>query len=115
MPEARIILSQTATYLAGCPKSNAAYKAIDRAFQEVKQNPTLQIPLHLRNAPTTLMKQEGYAEGYKYPHDYANHFVRESYLPQQLAKKTFYEPTVMGREKLLKERLEFLWKEIKKK
>jgi putative ATPase len=115
MPEARIILAQTTIYLAACPKSNAAYLAIDQAWKDIKTNTTLQIPIHLRNAPTPLMKQEGYAQGYKYPHDYIDHFVHETYLPQQIADKTYYTPTDQGREKLLKERLEFLWKKRKKK
>jgi putative ATPase len=115
MPEARIILAQTTTYLAGCPKSNAAYLAIDKAWQDINKNPTLQIPKHLRNAPTPLMKREGYAQGYKYPHDHPDHFVQESYLPQPIADNVYYRPTEQGREKLLKERLQFLWNKIKKK
>lgn len=110
MPEARIILSQVTTYLASCPKSNAAYLAIDAAIRDVKENPDLPVPLHLRNAPTKLMKDEGYSDGYKYPHDYPQHFVNETYLPDKLKTKRYYFPTELGREKTLKERLLMLWK-----
>jgi putative ATPase len=115
MPEARIILSQTTTYLASCPKSNAAYLAIDQAWHDVKENPTLQIPKKLRNAPTSLMKQEGYGQGYKYPHDYPDHFIGETYLPDKIKETVYYRPTEMGREKALKERLQQLWKKYKNK
>jgi len=110
MPEARIILSQVTTYLASCPKSNAAYLAIDEAIKDVKENPDLPVPLHLRNAPTKLMKNEGYSDGYKYPHDFPQHFVKETYLPEKLKNKRYYFPTDIGREKSLKERLKLLWK-----
>jgi putative ATPase len=110
MPEARIILSQVTTYLASCPKSNAAYLAIDAALKDVKENPDASIPLHLRNAPTNLMKDEGYGDGYKYPHDFPQHFVNETYLPEKLKNKRYYFPSDLGREKTLKERLTQLWK-----
>ena len=110
MPEARIILSQVTTYLASCPKSNAAYLAIDAAIKDVKENPDLPVPLHLRNAPTKLMKDEGYSDGYKYPHDFPQHFVNETYLPDKLKNKKYYFPSDLGREKRLKERLNQLWK-----
>jgi len=110
MPEARIILSQVTTYLASCPKSNAAYLAIDAALKDVKENPDVSIPLYLRNAPTKLMKDEGYSDGYKYPHDYPQHFVNETYLPDKLKNKRYYFPSDIGREKTLKERLILLWK-----
>ena len=110
MPEARIILSQVTTYLASCPKSNAAYLAIDAAIKDVKENSDIPVPLHLRNAPTKLMKDKGYGSGYKYPHDFPQHFVNETYLPDRLKNKRYYFPTDNGREKALKERLKLLWK-----
>jgi putative ATPase len=110
MPEARIILSQITTYLASCPKSNSAYLAINAALDDVKKYPGIPIPLNLRNAPTKLMKDEGFSEGYKYPHDFPQHFVKETYLPEKLKNKRYYIPSEIGREKSLKERLKFLWK-----
>jgi putative ATPase len=115
MPEARIILSQVTTYLASCPKSNAAYLAIDAALKDVRENPEIPVPLHLRNAPTKLMKNEGYGKDYKYPHDFPKHFVEETYLPEKLKNKQYYKPTDIGREKGLKERLKLLWKNRYKK
>lgn len=110
MPEAQIILSQAATYLASVPKSNAAYLAINQAMQEVKESSPEPVPLHLRNAPTALMKQEGYARGYQYPHDYPDHFIEENYLPIGKQDKIYYRPSEQGYEKTLKDRLERLWK-----
>jgi putative ATPase len=110
MPEAQIILSQAATYLASVPKSNAAYLAINQAMQDVKASSPEPVPLHLRNAPTALMKKEGYAKDYKYPHDYPEHFVEENYLPEAKKEKIYYQPTDQGYEKTLRERLERLWK-----
>jgi putative ATPase len=115
MPEARIVLAQVATYLACCPKSNAAYLAVDAAWEDVRQNPTLTIPLHLRNAPTGLMKQLNYGQDYKYPHDHPGHFVAETYLPESLKNKIYYHPTELGREKALKERLDLIWSKRHKK
>jgi putative ATPase len=114
MPEARIILAQCTTYLASCPKSNAAYLGIEKAASEVKNKPLYPVPLHLRNAPTKLMKQIGYGKEYKYPHDYDNDFVPENYLPEELKNSQFYFPGKNGQEKNLKERLKFLWKGRKK-
>jgi putative ATPase len=114
MPESRIILSQCATYLASSPKSNAAYMAIDSALNDVKNNPQYQVPLHLRNAPTKLMKELGYGKDYKYPHSFENHFLEEGYLPEELKNKQYYLPTENGNEKQIKERLKALWKNIKK-
>ncbi|MEI6053635.1 MAG: replication-associated recombination protein A, partial [Opitutaceae bacterium] len=113
MPEARIILANVATYLASAPKSNASYLAIDAALEDVRRMPNLPVPIHLRNAPTQLMKQLGYGEQYKYAHDYPNHFVDQQYLPDALKEKIYYHPTENGREKSIKERLEFLWKKRK--
>jgi len=110
MPEARIILAQCTTYLASSPKSNAAYIGIDKAISTVRNNPLYPVPLHLRNAPTKLMKDIGYGKEYKYPHDFQNHFIEENYLPEELKNKQFYFPTENGQEKNLKERLKFLWK-----
>jgi len=110
MPEARIILAQVTTYLASVPKSNAAYLAVDEALAEVRQNKNLNIPLHLRNAPTKLMKEIGYGEDYKYPHSFPAHFVRQQYLPDELQGRKFYKPADIGRESKLKTYLEQLWK-----
>ncbi|MYE61590.1 MAG: replication-associated recombination protein A, partial [Candidatus Dadabacteria bacterium] len=106
MPESRIILSQVTTYLASCPKSNAAYRAIKKAEADVRKNPGLQIPLHLRNAPTKLMKDLGYKKGYKYAHDYEDHFVEDDFLPEEIKDSVYYEPTDKGREANLKKYLE---------
>ena len=114
MPEARIILAQTATYLAAAPKSNASYRAIEDALHDVHNLPNLAVPLHLRNAPTKLMEELGYAKGYKYSHDYDKHFVDQQYLPDNLKGKTYYEPSEMGKEKDIKERLASLWKKRKR-
>jgi putative ATPase len=110
MPEAQIILSQAATYLASVPKSNAAYLAINRAMKEVRESSPEPVPLHLRNAPTELMKKEGYARDYKYPHDHPDHFIEENYLPDGKQTKIYYHPTDQGLEKKLGERLSRLWK-----
>ncbi|AFH48446.1 Putative ATPase protein [Ignavibacterium album JCM 16511] len=114
MPEARIILAQCVTYLASAPKSNASYLGIEKALEEVRKNPVAQVPLHLRNAPTKLMKEFGYGSEYKYAHDYQDHFVEENYLPDELVGKQFYLPTEQGQEKKIKEWLKSLWKKKKK-
>jgi putative ATPase len=114
MPEARIVLAQCTTYLASAPKSNASYIGISKAEQEVKSQIIYPVPLHLRNAPTNLMKELGYAEKYKYPHDFENNFLIEKYFPNEMEPKQFYFPTENGQEKNLKERLKFLWKGKKK-
>jgi putative ATPase len=113
MPEARIILAQCVTYLASSPKSNASYLGMENALAEVRVNPLSSVPLHLRNAPTKLMKEIGYHKNYKYAHDFENHFVLENYLPENLHNKQFYFPSEIGQEKRLKEWLKFLWKEKK--
>ncbi|HEX7356792.1 MAG TPA: replication-associated recombination protein A [Ignavibacteriaceae bacterium] len=110
MPEARIILAQCVTYLSSSPKSNASYLGIENALAEVRNNPLVPVPLHLRNAPTKLMKDIGYHKNYKYAHDFENHFVEENYLPDNLKTKQFYFPTEAGQEKRLKDWLKFLWK-----
>jgi putative ATPase len=109
LPEARIVLAQVCTYLAACPKSNAAYLAIDQAAADVRNHPALTVPLHLRNAPTGLMKKMNYGKDYKYPHDFPEHFILDTYLPEELSKSIYYRPGTLGREKALKERLELLW------
>ena len=105
MPEAGIILSHAVTYLASAPKSNASYMAYNKARRFLKEHPNEGVPLHLRNAPTELMKEAGYSENYKYPHDFPGHYVKESYFPEGVKKKIFYEPTEQGWEKKIKERL----------
>ncbi len=109
MPEARIILAQVATYLASCPKSNSSYLAIEEAIEDAQKFPDLPVPLHLRNAPTKLMEELGYGKNYKYSHDFPGHFVEQQFLPDELKDKIYYKPTELGREKILKERLESLW------
>lgn len=113
MPEARIILAQCVTYLASSPKSNAAYMAIKLAEQDVRQNPLYSVPLHLRNAPTSLMKSIGYGKEYKYPHDYENNFLPQNYFPTEMQNTQYYLPTENGQENNLKERLKKIWKGIK--
>ncbi len=113
MPEARIILSETSIYLAASPKSNSAYTAIDKAIGEVRRSGNLSVPLHLRNAPTSLMKELGYGEKYRYAHSYEDNFVQENYLPEDLADPSFYEPGYNLREGEIRKRLESLWKEKK--
>jgi putative ATPase len=105
LPEARIILSQVTTYLASVPKSNAAYLAIESATEEVKRSGNLPVPLHLRNAPTKLMKQLNYGGDYKYPHIFPEHFVNQQYLPDKIRSQLFYSPTKQGRESKLKDYL----------
>lgn len=92
-PESRIILSETTIYLANCKKNNSAYLAIDAAIAEVRKSGNLPVPLHLRNAPTQLMRDMQYAKGYKYPHDYPGHWVEQQYLPDELKGKRFYDPS----------------------
>lgn len=108
-PESRIILSQTTTYLACSSKSNASYMAINEAQQAVKQHGDLPVPLHLRNAPTKLMKELGYGDEYKYAHDYANHFAAQEFLPNELSGTAFYKPSEYSRERDLKEFLKQRW------
>ncbi len=115
MPEARIILGQVACYLAAAPKSNAAYRAIDHALQDVRSLPNLPVPLHLRNAPTKLMKELGYGAEYKYSHDHEGHFTDQQYLPDNLKDAHYYQPGDLGKEKEIKERLDSLWPKRKKK
>lgn len=108
-PEARIILSQCAIYLASSPKSNASYKAIGKAQQAVKQTGDLPVPIHLRNAPTKLMKELGYGKDYLYAHDYDQNFAFQDYLPDDLQGEVFYQPGNNPREQALREYLKKLW------
>lgn len=108
-PESRILLSQCAIYLATSPKSNASYMAIGKAQQAVKQTGDLSIPIHLRNAPTKLMKELGYGEDYKYSHDYPGNFAYQEYLPDDLANTPFYEPGDNAKEKQTKDFLRMRW------
>lgn len=113
MPEATLVLSQTATYLASCPKSNASYIAISKAKQDVKDLTAYDVPLHLRNAPTKLMKELNYGKDYKYSHDYENNFTEQQYLPDEIKNKIYYEPSENGTEAKFKKRLTELWKKRK--
>ncbi len=111
-PEATIIFGQVVSYLASANKSNASYMGIFAALEEAKENPNEPVPLHLRNAPTKLMKSLGYHEGYRYAHSEEGHFARgETYLPDNITDKTFYHPTDQGREKTILDRLKALWPE----
>jgi putative ATPase len=114
MPEARIVLSQTANYLASVPKSNASYVAIEEALSDVKKLPNEPVPLHLRNAPTKLMEELNYSKGYKYAHNFEGNFVEQQFLPDNLKNKIYYKPTDNGREKTLRERLNQIWKRKKR-
>ena len=110
MPEAALVLAQVTTYLASAPKSNASYKAIKAATKAVKESGTPSVPLHLRNAPTDLMKDMDYGKNYKYPHSQPDHFIDENYFPNG-DQKTFYNPSNQGREDWIKNRLKALWKD----
>ncbi len=110
MPESRIILSQTTTYLACSPKSNAAYLAIGKAQEMVKKAGDLPVPLHLRNAPSKLMKDIGYGKDYRYAHDYKDHFTDMEFLPEKLTGMKLYDPANNPRENEMRQRLKALWK-----
>ncbi|MDY0190947.1 MAG: replication-associated recombination protein A [Desulfuromonas sp.] len=107
MPEGRIILAQATTYLASAPKSNAAYTGINEALAEVRSSGALEVPLHIRNAPTKLMQEMHYGTGYKYAHDAASGYQQQEYLPEQLQQRQFYRPVARGYEKIIAERLNF--------
>ncbi len=114
MPEARIILAQTAAYLASAPKSNASYMAIENALADVRKLGHFPVPLHLRNAPTKLMKELDYGKEYKYGHSFKNHFIEQQYLPDELREKIYYSPTDEGEEKIIHERLNQWWRNRKR-
>ncbi|HFB61962.1 MAG TPA: replication-associated recombination protein A [Bacteroidetes bacterium] len=109
-PESRIILSQTAIYLATSPKSNASYKAINQAQAMVKKTGNLPVPLHLRNAPTALMKELGYGDRYRYAHDFPGNFVDQEFLPEKLSGTLFFEPGKNAREEEMRKSLKNKWK-----
>jgi len=108
-PEARIILSQCAVYLASSPKSNASYVAIDAALGMVKETGDLSVPLSIRNAPTKLMKDIGYGKGYQYAHGFEGNFVNAEFLPEKIKGTKFYEPGKNPREEELRNYLRKLW------
>ena len=110
-PESRIILSQTAIYLASSPKSNASYMAINMAQDLVRKTGNLSVPMHLRNAPTKLMKDLGYKDGYKYAHDYEGNFVEQEFLPQEISGTKLYQPQNNPREREMQNSLRNKWKE----
>ena len=110
-PEARIILAQCATYLASSHKSNASYMAIEEALEMVRKEGDLPVPLHIRNAPTGLMKRMGYGKNYKYAHSYEGSFAEQEFLPEEIKGTTFYDPGKTPREEELRRFLKSLWKE----
>ncbi len=110
-PESRIILSQCAVYLANSPKSNASYRAINKAQEIVKKTGDLSVPLHLRNAPTQLMKSLNYGKDYKYAHDYEGNFVVEEFLPEPISNSKIYDPGENPREEKFRENLKKIWKD----
>lgn len=111
-PESRIILSEAAVYLATSPKSNATYMAIENAQAMVRDKGDLPVPLHIRNAPTKLMKKLGYHEGYKYSHSYEGNFVQDNFLPKEIKGTRFYEPGTNPKEEEIRKRLNSMWKDI---
>jgi putative ATPase len=113
LPEGRLILGQAATYLACAPKSNASYLAMDAASREVRETGALPVPLHLRNAPTELLRGLGHGKGYVYPHDRPGHFVDADYLPERLRGRRFYEPTDQGAEAEIAGRQRARWSDRK--
>ena len=111
-PESRIILSETAVYLATSPKSNSTYMAIEGALASVREKGDLPVPLHIRNAPTKLMKNLGYGKDYKYAHSYTGNFVPDNFLPEELKGTQFYEPGINPKEEEIRKKLDQMWKDI---
>ena len=111
MPEGNLALAEAVVYLAAAPKSNSIYSAYSRVKKEVVEGRNEPVPLHLRNAPTKLMKQLDYGKGYKYAHEFEGHFVRQENLPESLRGRQFYEPSEQGFEKTVLERLKRWWPE----
>ena len=111
MPESRIILSQCVVYLATSPKSNSTYVAIENALAKVRETGNLSIPLHLRNAPTKLMKDLNYGKGYQYAHNYVNNFADQEFLPKEIEGTQFFDPSVNPAEQRIREQLREKWKE----
>lgn len=112
LPEGRINLAQAVTYLATAPKSNASYRGIEEALAEVRKSGALPVPLHIRNAPTRLMKELGYSRGYRYAHAQEEGYAPQEYLPEALGRRRFYQPTGRGYEKSIGERLRY-WEELR--
>ncbi len=112
LPEGELALAQTAVYLATAPKSNALYTGYGRVKEIIRRTGTLPVPLHIRNAPTKLMKELGYGKDYRYAHDYDEAYAPQEYLPEKLRGETFYRPAGRGYEKMIKERLEH-WRKIR--
>ena len=108
-PEGRIILAEATIYLATSPKSNSAYMAINDALMKIEESGDLPVPLHLRNAPTKLMKESGYGSGYKYAHDYPGNFVKQQFLPDNIKDFSFWKPQHNASEERMRERMEQLW------
>ena len=113
MPEARIILSECAIYLATSAKSNSAYLAINKAMESVRNDDSSPVPLHLRNAPTKLMREIGYGENYLYAHDYPGHFINQEFLPKDFEGTKFYEPADNSKEKEIRTKLKNIWAKYK--
>jgi putative ATPase len=114
LPEGRIPLAQAVTYLASAPKSNASYKAMLAAVNDVQEQGALPVPLHLRNAPTPLMEKLGYGKNYKYAHNFPDHIVEQEHMPKELEGHKYYSPTESGHENQIKQRLQH-WEQQKKK
>ena len=115
MPEGSLALAEAAVYLATAPKSNSLYQAYSQVVEELKEKADEPVPLHLRNPVTQLMKKMGYGKGYKYPHEYAGHFIQQQYLPDSLLGKRYYTPSDQGYEATIAQRLKEWWQEVKQK
>jgi len=111
LPEGNLALAQAVVYLATAPKSNALYRAYGKVQEDIKKTRTQPVPMHLRNPETGLMRQVGYGKGYRYPHDFPGHFVRENYFPDALKGRKYYRPGTLGFEKEIQKRLDYWWKE----
>ena len=112
MPESNTILSQLIVYLATAPKSSSAYTSYKLAAEDANKTSHLGVPLHIRNAPTKLMKDLDYSKGYKYDHLYENHYYYQKYFPDKMDEKTYYKPSKFGFEKDIKKRLDW-WKKLR--
>ena len=108
-PEGRIPLAEATIYLATSPKSNSAYLAVDEALRKVQETGNLPVPLHLRNAPTQLMKELGYSDGYKYAHDFPNHFVKQQFMPDELKETVFWQAQGSPQEQKMADWMKLLW------
>ncbi len=109
-PEGELALAEAAVYLATAPKSNSVYRALGEAQRDAKEKGSLPVPLHLRNAPTRLMRELGYGREYRYPHRFPGAFLQEEYLPEEIRDRRYYRPTDRGFEREVRERLERWWK-----